>query len=145
MFGNPSQGPDYLRNPDPLGIGLRQRSRDQRAKANPTGLGSMGPLMDPAWDAFLQALDESGASSVGLEPHRPPTAGAEIEYGSNQTPISSWMSSNHIGALEGLGVGVGRRRGGISVKKSELGPVRGSAQSKMKVQGQRGGSYAGRR
>lgn len=61
---SPSEGPSWLRNTDPLGIGLRTRAREDRAYLNPTGLGSMGPLRDPAWDAFLQSMDEN-ADEVG--------------------------------------------------------------------------------
>lgn len=62
---SPSQGPSWLRNTDPLGIALKQRARDTRADLNPTGLGSMGPLMDPMWDGFMQAMSEQGVDRLG--------------------------------------------------------------------------------
>lgn len=144
MFGNPSMGPDYLRNPDPLGVSLRQRAHDQRARMNPTGLGSMGPLRDSAWDAFMQALEESGASGVSLAPHRAPTAGAQIEYGEHQTPVSSWADSTHIAALDGIQPGRTKATKGLSMSKRSAGVVPSTAQSRLRVHSQRGGSYAGR-
>lgn len=64
---DPSQGPSWLRNPDPLGIGLRQRARDFRSSINPSGLGDQGPLRDPMWEGLFQAMDEQNVSRVGQQ------------------------------------------------------------------------------
>jgi len=64
---DPSQGPSWLRNDDPLGIGLRQRARDYRSTINPSGLGDMGPLRDPMWEGLFQAMDEQNVGKVGQE------------------------------------------------------------------------------
>lgn len=68
-------------NPDPLGIGLRQRAQDaNQANAQsqyetdygtngsqPSELAQsvhmMGPLRDPQWDGFFQALHDAGGGS----------------------------------------------------------------------------------
>lgn len=58
-----------LTNPDPLGIGARQRAADanQRFRNQQQGVsfGHIGPLSDPMWDAFKQILSESNARVRG--------------------------------------------------------------------------------
>lgn len=62
---------------DPQGVGLRSRAAAYKtdwgnaAKENArqhgqlVSFGQVGPISDPKWDAFMQAMDEAGVSKVG--------------------------------------------------------------------------------
>lgn len=95
---DPSQGPSWLRNTDPLGIGLRERSRQARAQFNPTGLGMSGPLMDPMWDAYLHSMMENGVSD---------------------------LADNSVGDARGMTVGVGNRQPYGTTASKYQGGIRG--------------------
>lgn len=46
---------------DPLGIAVQQRAREQRWQRMLAGQQpSMGPLPDPRWEGFFQAVSEAG-------------------------------------------------------------------------------------
>lgn len=69
MFTNPL-------NDDKLGIGLRQRAKEAhrafetegrdyaKSQGQLVSFGQLGPLRDPMWDAYFQALDEQGVSKM---------------------------------------------------------------------------------
>lgn len=109
MFANPL-------NDDPLGLGLRQRARDAKAAydaqnrelARQNGqlvsFSNLGPISDPQWDAFKQALYEQGVDTVaggaGLSNSR---FGANDIYGGStavegQTPITEMERRGGHGA-----------------------------------------------
>lgn len=91
---DPSQGPSWLRNDDPLGIGLRQRARDYQSSVNPTGLGMQGPLQDPAWEGLKQALFENAdhvGGMGGMQPSYGPRSSTAIQQGRMQPPAGRPM------------------------------------------------------
>lgn len=50
----------FTSNPDPLGLGVKGRAREQRLAASLQGLLPVGgPLADPNWEGFFQATDEA--------------------------------------------------------------------------------------
>lgn len=49
-----------LNNDDPLGLGVKGRAREKRLAASLQGLmPAGGPLADPNWDAYAQAVEEA--------------------------------------------------------------------------------------
>lgn len=59
-FGYGSQAQD-----DSLGIALKDRARQRRVgQRNIQPASPFGPLPDPRWDAYFQALDEAGVDRV---------------------------------------------------------------------------------
>lgn len=136
-----------LTNPDPLGIGLRSRAAQAKTRRNPTGLGSMGPLGDPQWDAFFQALDENGVdrladNSVGVKrgmfPQGPPRASTYDP--ATQSSAVDVSPSNQLGTnVDDMMAGLDRAIGGGSVDDAfaiRKSPMRG----RLRVQTQRGTS-----
>lgn len=67
MFDNPG----YLSNPDPLGIGTRQRALDRRAQMFGKGQMSINGLLNagqfsPSWDAFLESINGRRVAGANL-------------------------------------------------------------------------------
>lgn len=104
--------PEWLRNPDPLGIGLRMRAQQRRWEIDPYGIGttaSMGPLIDPAWDAFKQSLYENDVNEIGqagsvfgslpstIDPSDRRQVGIETTAGSRGSGIRGLDASPFIG------------------------------------------------
>lgn len=88
---------------DPLGIGLQQR-----AAANRQPYPGFGPLPDPQWEGYFQAMNEAGVNKVaGANPagtnqltgFQPPTdfSGTET-YGGNRGPSYSGSVPGASGA-----------------------------------------------
>lgn len=90
-------------NDDPLGIGLRQRAFEARQAydAQNRELGwqhgqlvsfsNLGPLADPQWEAWKQAVYESGADKLAGAPGLPNAAsGRETTAGEGQMPIDEF-------------------------------------------------------
>ena len=118
------------------------------------------------WTPFFQALRNNGVTSMRQAPTRD-TIGHMGSVGSNQMGIRNTMmaetpeSVRAINELTGGnpdGISPGELRlaprpqfttrptsGGVNLRQRELGPTNSTAQSKMKVQGQRGGAYKGTR
>jgi hypothetical protein len=104
---------------DPLGIGLITRAQDRRrnyAMGEGFGNGGFGgPLPDPAWDGFFQALSEKGVrgladNSVGEAKGMFPESGSTVSTydPSFQTSAVDTMPSNQLGTsgsgrMAGLG------------------------------------------
>lgn len=159
---------------DILGHALKQRAREHRQafewdvgtkNMDPNGpaaavglygplksiLGStssLGPLPDPNWDAFNQAMHERGVDRARqvIPPQNPPTFNPRFQ-GSAVLPAN--ITSRHFaapspqGALSGLMSASPRNP--FSIRKVSTSPTRSTGQTRLRVQGQRGGPYAGRR
>ncbi len=61
---------------DPLGLGVKGRARESRLKASLQGLQPVGgPLVDPNWDAYFQAVNEAGGGKkMKFQYEDPPAA-----------------------------------------------------------------------
>lgn len=110
--------------PDPLGIGLRQRAREHTQRFQDTNrelgkqhgqlvsFSNLGPLSDPAWDAFKQAMYEQGVDKVGVDTggsgysptFNPRTQQSAVLRGDGPAQRQG-MTSGHMGsmALDGFG------------------------------------------
>lgn len=54
------RNPQFSPQSDPLGVGLQNRARQHRFELAAAGLESpIGPLPDPQWDAYFQAIGEA--------------------------------------------------------------------------------------
>lgn len=55
----------YSPHEDPLGVGLKSRAKQSRWRNRDQTRGrNLGPLSDPQWDAFFQAMDEQNVSKL---------------------------------------------------------------------------------
>lgn len=92
----PQLGPG-LSPDDPLGVALQGRAREERINAQMAGQTPMfGPLPNPQWEGYFQALQERGVNKLRGGPSAP---------GSNQvTGLSSQPNYFSAGnqALDGL-------------------------------------------
>ena len=66
MRGLYEAGPQFDPATDPLGIGVQSRGMDSRFQYNIDHPGSslFGPLPDPRWEGFFQALKEAGVENL---------------------------------------------------------------------------------
>lgn len=81
-FDAPQQSGGFDPSTDPLGLDLQQRARANRfqyALQNPMAA-SAGPLPDPHWDAFFQAVNEAGG---GRPVDYAGSAGGQLGYDTN--------------------------------------------------------------
>lgn len=159
---------NYLTNPDPLGIGASYRGsrykqdfedegrENAREQGQLVGFGNLGPLPDPMWTGLFQALDEAGVgrargggmlpeSNVGYQPTFNPAfqasyhpAAEGLQHAAPQAPTmppshEQWMAQDP--AAQGYWQGQHRRSFAPTEKRN--------AQSRLTVNGQRGGSGRG--
>ena len=94
--------------------------------------------LPPQWDAFMQALQNNGVRRMRQMPHDQHDTISGLGVASNQIGVRNTFQAPEgmPGALSGLESAVGART-------RSLGPTNSTAQSRLKVQGQRGGAYAG--
>lgn len=150
MFGGAS-------DPDRLGIGLKSRAKRERMSADPReGFGRhVGPLGDPQWAGFFQALQEAGVDRVadnsvgearGMFPQSAPYEHTFDPMQGQTSAVLASGPSNQIGgqnpALDAIFRIMGEEKMAprVSATKRPQGPVRTTGQSKLRVERQRGGS-----
>lgn len=77
-------GPGFDASTDPLGIAVQQRARDRRIAdmtANPMAH-VLGPLPDPRWEGYFQAVDETaGGKPVDFAGSDGPDLGFDTNNG----------------------------------------------------------------
>ncbi len=123
--------------------------------------------LPPQWDAFMQALQNNGVTRMRQAPTRD-TIGFMGSPGSNQIGVRNTMMAETPESLAAIDMATGgnpdsispgelrlaprpqfsTRPGpetGLGVRQRSLGPTNSTAQSKLKVAGQRGGAYKGTR
>lgn len=90
---------------DPLGLGLQARARDRRWQDVVKGnVNPIGPLPDPQWDAFFQAVKESnpGKRMVfqgGARPMVEPTDDPGMAFARGTRQFTGAKDSDEFNAL----------------------------------------------
>lgn len=87
--------------------------------------------LPPQWDAFFQAMQNAGATKM------------RVEQGHDTIDYPGMTPSNQIGIRRDYQAQAPESMAGLSMRQRPLGPTNSTAQSKIKVQGQKGGKYAG--
>ena len=111
---------------DPLGIGLKARAANQRRDLEVRNLGhNYGPLSDPAWDGFFQAMNEAGVDNLadnsmgaarGMFSAKPPLPSTfnpafQTSATMGMTPTNQIGVPGVVPSLEGLFAATRRPRG----------------------------------
>lgn len=123
-----------LANPDPLGVGLRSRAKERRW-GNFARSGNMRDLdagfMSPQWDGFFEAMREKGIERMAVD---------------STEAFAPLSPGNHIStaALDGFAQAAGlpmpETHEQWMARQQQMG--RGRGQTKLPVNGQRGGTAA---
>lgn len=134
---------------DPGGISLMNRARQNRLEYEQQNRGrNFGPLSDPRWDGFFQAMNEAGVSRIadnsvgearGMFPGKEPLP-STYDPTYQQSAVDT-MPSNQIG-VAGPDAPLGVRGGSIpsmdALTRATGGFTVSPSKGRMRVQTQRG-------